>query len=92
MNKSELIERVAKQTGLTKKDCMAVVNAMTDAISQELRERGKIQLTGFGSFEVKHREGRTGRDPQTNQAVEIAAKDVPVFRPGKALKDSVNAD
>lgn len=91
MNKSELIERIARQTGLTKKDCMAVVNAMTDAISQELQDREKVQLTGFGSFEVKRREGRTGRDPQTDLAIEIAAKDVPVFRPGKALKDSVNA-
>lgn len=90
MNKNELIEKASVRTGLTKKDCAAAIGAMTEAITQELQRGGKIQLSGFGVFEVKHREARRGRDPRTKATVAIEARDVPVFRPGKLLKDAVS--
>ena len=89
MNKAELIAAVAEKAGLSKKDAEAAVNAALDAITAALQEGDKVQLVGFGSFEVKSRAARTGRNPKTREAIEIPASKVPVFKAGKALKDIV---
>ena len=90
MNKTELIAAVAAKTGLTKKDTEATVSAALESIVAALAEGDKVQLPGFGTFEVKHREARTGRNPRTGETMEIAASNVPSFKPGKALKDAVS--
>ena len=89
MNKNELINAVAERANLTKKDSEAAVSAMVEAITDALCEGDKVQLVGFGSFEVKKREARVGRNPKTKEAIEIPATKVPVFKAGKLLKDSV---
>lgn len=89
MNKTELIAAVAEKTGMSKKDTEAVVSATLCAITDALKAEGKVQLVGFGSFEVKTRAARTGLNPRTKEPVEIAATKVPVFKAGKALKDAV---
>ena len=89
MNKAELIAAVAEKAGLSKKDAEAAVNAALDAITAALQEGDKVQLVGFGSFEVKSRAARTGRNPKTKEAIEIPASKVPVFKAGKVLKDVV---
>ncbi len=89
MNKAELIAAVAEKAGLSKKDSEAAVNAALDAITAALQEGDKVQLVGFGSFEVKSRAARTGRNPKTKETIEIPASKVPVFKAGKALKDIV---
>ena len=89
MNKTELIAVASESTGLTKKDTERVINAAIDAITAELKEGGKVQLSGFGIFEVKHRAARMGRNPATKEPMEIAATNIPTFKPSKALKDSV---
>ena len=89
MNKAELIAAVAEKASLSKKDSEAAVNAALEAISAALQDGDKVQLVGFGSFEVKKRAARTGRNPRTKEAVEIPASQVPVFKAGKALKDAV---
>ena len=89
MNKAELINAVAEKAALSKKDSEAAVNAMLDAITAALSESEKVQLVGFGSFEVKKREARVGRNPKTKEASQIPASKVPVFKAGKALKDVV---
>ncbi|MGE5557321.1 MAG: HU family DNA-binding protein [Bacillota bacterium] len=89
MTKAELIDRVAEKTGLTKKDSGKAVDATVAAISGALSKGSKVQLVGFGSFEVKRREARKGRNPQTGAEIKIAARNVPVFKAGKALKDVV---
>lgn len=89
MTKSELIDKVAEQTDLTKKDSGKVIDAFFDALTEAMAEGDKIQLVGFGSFEVRTREARKGRNPQTGAEIEIAASNVPVFKAGKALKDAV---
>ena len=89
MNKAELISAVAEQAGLSKKDTEAVIVATLDTITAALKDGEKVQLVGFGSFEVKKRAARVGRNPQTKEAVEIPASVVPVFKAGKALKDAV---
>ena len=89
MNKTELIAEIACKTGLSKKDCEQAVNATFDAITETLVAGEKVQLVGFGAFEVKERGARIGRNPQTKEAVEIPASVVPVFKAGKALKDAV---
>ena len=89
MNKNELIAAVAERANLTKKDSEAAVSAMLEAISDALCEGDKVQLVGFGSFEVKKREARVGRNPKTKEAIEIPATKVPVFKAGKLLKDNV---
>ena len=89
MNKAELIAAVAEKAGLSKKDSEAAVNAALDAITAALQEGDKVQLVGFGSFEVKKRAARVGRNPKTKESIEIPASVVPVFKAGKALKDSV---
>ena len=89
MNKAELIAAVAEKSGLSKKDSEAAVNATLDVITAALQDADKVQLIGFGSFEVKSRAARTGRNPKTKEAIEIPASKVPVFKAGKALKDIV---
>ena len=89
MNKTELIAAVAEKTGLSKKDTEAAVNATLLTITETLKTEEKVQLVGFGSFEVKHRAERTGLNPRTGDSVTIAASKVPAFKAGKALKDAV---
>jgi DNA-binding protein HU-beta len=89
MTKSDLVDQVAERTGMTKKDSTRAVEALFDTIREELQNGGKVQLVGFGSFEVKQREARIGRNPKTMEEIKIPARRVPVFRPGKELKDSV---
>ena len=89
MNKTELIAAVAEKAGLSKKDSDAAVNAVLCAITDALKAGDKVQLVGFGSFEVKKRAARVGRNPKTKETIEIPASVVPVFKAGKALKDAV---
>ncbi|HHU83042.1 MAG TPA: HU family DNA-binding protein [Firmicutes bacterium] len=90
MTKAELIEKVADKSNLTKKDSGKAVDAVLATMTEALARGEKIQLVGFGSFEVRKRGARTGRNPQTGAAIKIAARKVPVFKPGKALKDAVD--
>jgi DNA-binding protein HU-beta len=89
MNKTELIAAASESTGMTKKDTERVLNAAIDAITAELAKGNRVQLSGFGIFEVKNREARVGRNPRTKEAIEIPASRTPVFKPSKALKDTV---
>ena len=89
MNKTERINAVAEKAGLSKKNAEAAVNATLAAITESLKAEEKVQLVGFGSFEVKHRAERTGLNPRTGDSVTIAASKVPAFKAGKALKDAV---
>ncbi len=89
MNKTELIAEVAAKSGLSKKDAEKALCAVVDSITDAVVKGDKVQLVGFGTFEVKHREARTGRNPKTKETIEIAATNVPVFKAGKALKDAV---
>ncbi|MFD1486253.1 HU family DNA-binding protein [Lacticaseibacillus baoqingensis] len=88
-NKAELIESVVEKTGLTKKDATAAVDAVFGSIQDSLAQGAKVQLIGFGNFEVRERAARKGRNPQTGAEIEIPASKVPAFKPGKALKDAV---
>ena len=90
MNKTELIEAIAKETKLSKKDTDATIKAFTDVVAKELKKGGKIQLIGFGTFEVAKRAARTGRNPQTGKEIKIAASKSPKFKAGAALKNLVN--
>ncbi len=90
MNKTELVEVMAKNAKLTKKDAEAALKAFTDAVAKELKKGGKVQLVGFGTFEVTKRAAREGRNPQTGAVMKIAASKAPKFKAGKALKDIVN--
>ena len=90
MNRTELVEAMANQSGLTKKDTEAALKAFTDVIAEELKKGVKIQLVGFGTFEIAERAERTGRNPQTGEEMTIAACKAPKFKAGKALKDAVN--
>ena len=89
MNKTELIAEVAKKCGISKKDAEKAVTTTFDTIADALSQGDKVQLVGFGSFEVKSRAARSGRSPRTKEVVEIPASKVPVFKAGKALKDAV---
>lgn len=89
MNKAELISSVAEKAEMPKKDAEKAVNAVFGAIEEALAKGEKIQLVGFGTFEVRERAARTGRNPQTGEEIQIAATSVPAFRAGKALKDSI---
>lgn len=89
MNKSELIARVAEVCDMTKKDAAEAVDAVLDTITETLKAGEKVQLIGFGNFEVRNRSARKGRNPQTGEEIQIAASKVPAFKPGKALKDLV---
>ena len=90
MNKSELIEAMANEASLSKKDAEAALNAYTDVITEALKKGDKVTLVGFGTYEVRKRAARTGKNPQTGEAIKINAAKVPAFKPGKALKDAVN--
>ena len=87
MNKTELVAAIAEKTDLTKKDAELALTAVVESITEALEKGDKVQLIGFGSFEVKNRAARTGRNPKTKEAIEIAASKYPVFKVGKALKD-----
>ena len=90
MNKAELIEAVSGQTGLQKADATRAVDAVFDSITAALKSGDTVALLGFGTFVVKARAARTGRNPRTNEPIEIAASKAPAFKAGKALKDAVN--
>ena len=90
MNKTELIAAVAEQASLSKKDADKAVSAVIAAISNALAEGDKVQLVGFGTFEVRAREARMGKNPRTGEEIKIAASKVPAFKAGKPLKDAVN--
>ena len=89
MNKAELIAAVAEKAGLSKKDAEQAVNAFVDVVTEALVKGDKVQIVGFGAFDVKERAARVGRNPQTKQEIEIPASKVPQFKAGKALKDAV---
>ncbi|KIY22119.1 MULTISPECIES: HU family DNA-binding protein [Mesobacillus] len=89
MNKTELINAVAEASELSKKDATKAVEAVFDSILNALKDGDKVQLIGFGNFEVRERAARKGRNPQTGDEIEISASKVPAFKPGKALKDAV---
>lgn len=90
MNKTELISAIAEKSGLTKKDSEKALRAFEDVVTGELVSGGKVQLVGFGTFDVAARAAREGRNPQTGAAMKIAASKAPRFKVGKALKDAVN--
>ena len=90
MNKTELVAAIASKTELSKKDAEKALKAFTDVIAEELKKGEKIQLVGFGTFEVSERAAREGRNPQTGETMKIAASVAPKFKPGKALKDAMN--
>ena len=90
MNKAELVAAIAEKTELSKKDAEKALKAFTDVVAEELKKGEKIQLVGFGTFEVSERAARTGRNPQTGAEMTIAASKAPKFKAGKALKDSLN--
>ena len=89
MNKQELIAAAAEKTGFSKKDTEATLNAVLEAVVANLQENEKVQLVGFGSFEVKQRAARIGRNPKTKEAIEIPASRAPVFKPSKSLKEAL---
>ena len=91
MNKTEFIASIAEKAELSKKDAEKALKAFTDVVEEELKKGEKIQLVGFGTFEVSERAAREGRNPQTGATMKIEACKVPKFKPGKALKDAVNA-
>ena len=90
MNKTELVAAMADAAGLSKKDAEKALKAFTDVVAEELKKDGKVQLVGFGNFEVSERPAREGRNPRTGETMTIAASKTPKFKPGKALKDEIN--
>jgi len=90
MNKTQLAEVVALKTGLKKKEAEAAVNAMTEAVAEALKAGDKVQLIGFGTFDVKESAAREGRNPRTGETIKIAASKRPVFSAGSALKNALN--
>ncbi len=90
MNKTELIVAMADQAGISRKDAEKALKAFTDVVADELKKGGKVQLVGFGTFEVSERAAREGRNPQTKETIQIEASKAPKFKAGKALKDMVN--
>ena len=91
MNKTELVAAIAERTEISKKDSEKVLKAFVDVVTEELTKGEKIQLVGFGTFEVSERAAREGRNPQSGEVMKIAASKAPKFKAGKALKDLVNA-
>lgn len=91
MNKTELVDAIAAKTELSKKDAEKALKAFVDVVTDELKKGGKIQLVGFGTFEVSERAAREGRNPLTGEPMKIAASKAPKFKAGKALKDMLNA-
>lgn len=90
MNKTELVAAMADAAGLSRKDAEKALKAFTDVVAEELKKDGKVQLVGFGTFEVSKRAAREGRNPQTGKTMSIPASKAPKFKAGKALKDSIN--
>ncbi|HEV8129627.1 MAG TPA: integration host factor subunit beta [Acidobacteriota bacterium] len=90
MTKAELVEEVAKNSNLTKKDAEVIVQTVLDSIIESLKEGKKVELRGFGSFRLRQRSSRTGRNPKTGEKVKVPAKRIPYFKPGKELKDLIN--
>ncbi len=90
MNKADLINVVAEKAGLSKKDSERSINATLDAVTEALAQGDKVQLVGFGAFEVKNRASRTGRNPKTRESIVIPASKSPVFKAGKAFKDAID--
>ena len=91
MNKTELVAAVAEQADISKKDAEKALKAFVDVVTEELKKEHKVQLVGFGTFEVSERAAREGRNPQTGKTMKIEACKAPKFKAGKALKDAVNA-
>ena len=91
MNKTELVAAIAEKSELSKKDSEKALKAFIDTVTDELKKGEKIQLVGFGTFEVSERAARTGKNPQTGKAIKIPASKAPKFKAGKALKDTVNS-
>ena len=91
MLKTELVAAMAEQAGISKKDAEKALKAFTDVVAEELKKDGKVQLVGFGTFEVSTRAERVGRNPQSGEPMKIAASKAPKFKAGKALKDMLNA-
>jgi DNA-binding protein HU-beta len=89
LNKQDLVAAVADKAGMTKKDAEKAINAFVESVTEALQKGDKVSLVGFGSFEVRTRAARSGRNPQTGAAIKIPAGNVPAFRPGKELRDSV---
>lgn len=90
MNKAELVAKIAEKAGMTKKDSEIALNAFVESVTEVLKSGDKVSLIGFGTFEVKTRKAREGINPQTKKAIKIPAKKAPVFKAGKALKETVN--
>lgn len=90
MNKADLVKSISEKSGLTRTDAEKALNAFIDSVEEALVNGDKVQLVGFGSFEVRERAARKGRNPQTNEEITIKASKAPVFRSGKALRDLVN--
>ncbi len=90
MTKGEMIDAIAEKSGVTKADSEKVLKAFTEVVKDELGNGGKVAMVGFGTFYTVARPARTGRNPRTGDSIEIAASNVPKFKPGKALKDSLN--
>ena len=90
MNKTELVAAIAEEAGITKKDAEKAVKAFTDVVAKSLKKGDKVQLVGFGTFEVAKRAAREGRNPQTGKTMKIKASKAPKFKAGKALKDALN--
>ena len=91
MNKTELVAAISEKTELTKKDSEKALKALIDVVAEELKKGEKVQLVGFGTFEVSERAARTGKNPQTGAEIKIAACKAPKFKAGKALQDAVSA-
>ena len=90
MNKAELVAAIAEKAGVSQKDTASVIKAFTETVTSELKKGEKVQLVGFGTFEVSKRAARSGRNPQTGASMEIKASKAPKFKAGKALKDAIN--
>ncbi len=90
MNKTELVAAIAEKAGISKKDSEAALKAFVDTVTEELKKGEKVQLVGFGTFEISERAAREGRNPQTGESMQIAASKNPKFKAGKALKDQLN--
>ena len=89
MNKAELVEAISKVTGATKADTERTLDAFVDVVSKNIKKKDGVKLVGFGTFAVSHRKARVGRNPQTGEEIQIPARKVPVFRPGKELREQV---
>ncbi|MBI1721745.1 DNA-binding protein [Lactobacillus crispatus] len=90
ISKKQLVDQIAAKTDATKTDINAILDAYIDVVKSNVAEGNKVQLVGFGAFELRHRAARKGRNPQTGKEIEIAASNVPAFKPGKSFKDEVN--